>query len=75
VLRTAPGCGTIAFFKSDRPAERRQDERYGDEPAASVLIGARVHRHGCDRRGRAEQMREMDELRKHGAARRCQTYA
>ena len=32
MLRTAPGCGTIAFFESDSPAESMADERYGDGP-------------------------------------------
>jgi hypothetical protein len=30
-LRAAPGCGTIAFRESDRPADPRADERNGDE--------------------------------------------
>jgi len=30
-LRAAPGCGTIAFLQSDRPADPRADERNGDE--------------------------------------------
>jgi hypothetical protein len=29
-LRAAPGCGTIAFRESDRPADPRADERNGD---------------------------------------------
>ena len=32
VLRMAPACGTIAFLKSDRPADPTAGERNGDGP-------------------------------------------
>jgi hypothetical protein len=37
VLRATPGCGTIAFRESDRPADRRADERNGDEDGMNGL--------------------------------------
>ena len=35
VLRMAPACGTIAFLKSDRPADPTAGERNGDRPGVS----------------------------------------
>jgi hypothetical protein len=43
--------------------QRGPGERFGDEGVARASTGGRALGHGCDRRGRRSQVREMDEER------------